>query len=101
MNWFRSQDLTEMAIDLHEIRAVMKQDEEEDEEYLILLLWINEEKFYDKWRSLFYHSKIERDNDYEKLCKQLMKITVVSKEAYWTLDVKDLVLRPSSKEEKK
>lgn len=100
MNWFRSKDLLETTIDLDYIFLINKQNCKRDEEFTIEICYIPPIHNYVTQEVLLYHDKEKRDADFDRLWKHLMKMTVVSQGASWTIDVNDLVQYRLSKEKK-
>jgi hypothetical protein len=100
MNWFRSKALGEEIIDLDFIISARKMDYGEGD-LLIEFCFCDDVDVKDSWKELLYNKKEERDLDYDRLCKQLMKITIVGQRYSWSLDVKDLAQYRLSKEKEK
>ena len=94
-NWFRSKDLIESVVDLQEMFSAHKEDSHKNSEYLINLHW-NEHQ-----ETFVYDDQQIRDQDYDRLCEQLMKHSTYTRDKSWNLNVKELPQSLTSKEKQK
>jgi len=99
MNWFKSNDLVNGMLDLDYIKGIKKNDDDENKEYLIDLVFVDtDDEWPPGWDSFLYDDKNLRDKDYDDIWRQLKNHTIASKGHAWTLDVRDLVRSRTSKE---